>query len=1089
MLRKPSFHNRTRNAHSRFDIALPVVLCWAAYGASPPNPIRPVVLPVTEASDIRFIHVSFGSSRKEPSYSRIHDIVQGSKGFLWFGTQDKLDRYDGYEIREYPQDPKSPNAVFTRSLSIDKSNTLWGGAERWLDRFDPVTETYRRYPSSGAFDGAMSAMQDREGILWFATNYGLVRMDPATGNISRYKHRSNDPRSLSTNWVRASFETKDGTFWVATTDGLDLFDRQAGEVRRHISLPIDFPMRDPNPVLTIAFCEDHSGVLWITYSYGYGLARLNREAGTLTFYSLDGSGKDNSLQSGARSIVEDKDGALWIGTTSSGLLKLDRTRARFVRYHNNPADPESLSGDQVHALFLDREGNMWAGTNGAGLNRFAPRPLPFKVYQRKLEDPSSLDMNYTTSILEDSRHQLWIGSLRALGRLDRKARKMIFDRRSGGPGELSSTWVISMAEDRSGRLWFGTVGAGVNRLDRQSGRFKVFRHKPGDPHSLSHDTVQKIFVDHKGDIWFGTEDGLNEFDEASQSFRAYKDGRAVFDSRVHDIAEDATGTLWIATQGTGLLRFTPTTHQFTAYRHTPAPGSISSDITNSVCIDHSGTIWVGTDNGLNRLDPAAGTFETNFERDGLSGNNVSRILEDDDGKLWVSTNKGLSRFDPRNKSSENYYVSDGIAGNEFYNYASAFKSRTGEMFFSSYAGVTAFYPRDVVDNPYAPPVVITDLRVAGKSLPIGGKSPLKRSVPFIDTVKLSHTQNVVSLQFSALSYANPEGNRYRYRLDGLDTAWNESGSDQRVITYSLAPGTYLFHVQGSNSRGIWNEEGTSLQIEISPPWWSTEWFRACAVTAAVLLLGALYRYRLRQVAREFNAHLEGRVDERLRVARDLHDTLLQSFQGLLLRFQGAHNLLPGRVADARQVLETAIDEAAQAITEARDAVQDLRASAVVTNDLAKAVEALGKDLAEQQRARNGETTAFAVETEGASRELHPILRDEIYRIIGEALRNAFRHSRARRIEVEIRYDAGRLRMRVRDDGIGTGASVLQKGRAGHFGLRGMRERAKGIGGQLEVWSEQGAGTEVELTMPASVAYAGHAGRRFRLFKRKAGAQS
>jgi signal transduction histidine kinase len=256
-----------------------------------------------------------------------------------------------------------------------------------------------------------------------------------------------------------------------------------------------------------------------------------------------------------------------------------------------------------------------------------------------------------------------------------------------------------------------------------------------------------------------------------------------------------------------------------------------------------------------------------------------------------------------------------------------------------------------------------------------------------------------------------------------------------------------------------------------------------------LLLWGLHRLRLHQLAREFNANLEGHVDERLRVARELHDTLLQSFQGLLLQFQGARNLLPGRAADAGQVLDAALDGAAQAITEARDAVHDMRASTVITNELAKAIRVLGEELAEQQRAANGGATAFSVEVEGASKEVHPILRDEVYRITGEALRNAFRHARARRIEVEIGYDPRQLRVRVRDDGAGMDASVLQEGCAGHYGLLGMRERAKSIGGQLEVWSDHGAGTEVELTIPASVAYGSHARRRFHVFKSKMGTKS
>ena len=895
---------------------------------------------------------------------------------------------------------------------------------------------------------------------------------------------------MSSNLVRAAIELQNGTFWVATTKAVDLFDRRTAKVQRHVSMPPDFPVRDPNPALDIRLCEDHAGVLWITFSYGYGLARLNPEEGTLTFYSLDGTGRDNTLQSGARSIVEDRDRALWIGTTSNGLLRLDQTRDRFERYHNDPADPDSLSGDQVHALLLDREGNMWAGTNGAGLNRFSPRLPPFKVYQHKLGDPNSLDMNYTTSIFEDSRGLLWIGSLKALGRLDRKTGRMTFERRAGGPGQLSSTWIISIAEDRSGHLWFGTVGAGLNRLDRETGKFTVFRHDPADPHSLSHDTVQKIFVDQKGTIWVGTEDGLDEFDAQTQSFRVYKAGRGSTDSRVHDIAEDSAGGLWIATQATGLVHFTPVNRQFTGYRHISQPGSLSDDETNSISIDHNGSVWIGTRNGLDQFDSATQTFTAYYERDGLAGNNVSKILEDNNGSLWISTNKGLSRLDLPKKTFKNYYISDGIAGNEFYNYASAFKSRNGEMFFSSYAGITAFSPDKVVDNPFAPPVVITDLRVAGKPLPIGGDSPLKQAIPFTDSVKLSHNHNVLSIQFAALSFTNPDGNRYRYRLEGLDTSWNESGSDERFITYSLSPDAYVFHVQGSNSRGTWNEQGTSLRIVILPPWWSTAWFRASSVIAVLLLLGALYRRRLHQIAWEFDMRLDERVEERTRIARELHDTLLQSFHGLLLRFQAAHNLLPGRAADARQVLETALDDAAQAITEARDAVQDLRGSTVVASSLAEAVEALGETMTEDRKAEDQDPTAFSVEVEGTPENLHPILRDEVYRIAAEALRNAFHHARARRIEVEIRYDPHRFRVRVRDDGIGIHANVLsQDGRPGHWGLRGMRERAKHIGGELEVWSEHGAGTEIELSVPASIAYQSYARRQFRLFKRKVGTHS
>jgi ligand-binding sensor domain-containing protein len=405
----------------RLSVILTVFLCGAALGASPPETIRPVVLPVNDANDIRFIRVTFGSFKREPAYNRVHAITQDVKGFLWFATQDKLQRYDGYEIRGYPNDSNGPVAVFNEaSLLVDRRGVLWGGWAGGLDRFDPATDSFKRYSGDRPFNAkVLSATEDHEGKLWFSADNGLIRVDPETERTVTYEHHAEDAASLSSSRVRSTFETKDGTLWVATKAGVDLFDRRTGKVRQHIRYPADLPDLDPNPVLQTVFCEDHAGVLWITFSYGYGLARVNREAGTFTFYSLDGTGKDNTLQSGARSIVETEDGTLWIATTANGLLRLNRERSRFLRYRNNPADPNSLSGDQILGVFRDREGNMWAGTNGAGVNRFSPRPSPFTVYQHRVGDPNSLDRNYTTSILEDSRGLLWIGSMRALQRLDR----------------------------------------------------------------------------------------------------------------------------------------------------------------------------------------------------------------------------------------------------------------------------------------------------------------------------------------------------------------------------------------------------------------------------------------------------------------------------------------------------------------------------------------------------------------------------------------------------------------------------------------------------------------------------------------------
>jgi signal transduction histidine kinase len=355
-------------------------------------------------------------------------------------------------------------------------------------------------------------------------------------------------------------------------------------------------------------------------------------------------------------------------------------------------------------------------------------------------------------------------------------------------------------------------------------------------------------------------------------------------------------------------------------------------------------------------------------------------------------------------------------------------------------------------------------------VPIGPKSVLKKAIPYVDSLTLPYRDNVFSFEFAALSYANSHKNRYRYKLEHFEPGWNEVDSKRRLATYTnLDPGKYVFRVQGSNSDGIWNEEGVSLTIVITPPWWSTNWFRVFCAVVVVTLLWAAYQWRLQQLHHQFEMKLEARIGERTSIARELHDTLLQSFHGLMLRFQIVSELLPERPVEAKEQLDRTMDRAAKAITEGRDAVQGLRASTIQTNDLARAINTLGEELANDPA--HHETPAFRVTVEGDPRDLHPILRDEIYRIAIEALRNAFSHAAARQIEVEIRYDNQQFRLRVRDDGKGIDPGVLAgQGPGRHFGLPGMRERGKLIGGKLVIWSEVGAGTEVELRIPATTAY-------------------
>jgi signal transduction histidine kinase len=403
------------------------------------------------------------------------------------------------------------------------------------------------------------------------------------------------------------------------------------------------------------------------------------------------------------------------------------------------------------------------------------------------------------------------------------------------------------------------------------------------------------------------------------------------------------------------------------------------------------------------------------------------------------------------------------------------KSSDGRIWFAAYDGVSVIDPHHLAENRLPPPVHIEQV--------ITDEKPYEAR----NGMRLPARIHSLTIDYTALSLAIPEKVRFRYKLEGMDPDWREVVNDREVQYSNLGPGTYQFRVKACNNSGVWNEEGASLGFVIPPMWYQTNWFRALCAALFVVLLWAAYHMRVRQLAYQFNLRLEERVSERTRIARDLHDTLLQGFQALLPLFQAVIYKLPEGAVDARKTLEVAVDRASDAITEGRDAVQALRVSAVEQNDLAQAIRTLGEALASGET--NQSFPRFYVVVEGTSRNLHPILRDEVYRVTAEALRNAFRHAAAQTLEVEIRYDEKYFRLRVRDDGKGIDSDVLsQYGREGHYGLRGMKERAALVSGKLTIWSEADGGTEIELIIPGSRAYPKPT-RRFWYFGKRSATES
>jgi signal transduction histidine kinase/ligand-binding sensor domain-containing protein len=1019
---------------------------------------RVVNIPVVEGGSARFTRVSTADGL---SQSRVSQIVQDDRGFIWFGTQYGLDRYDGYEFKVFVHEPGRVNSLagaYIYSLYKDRSGMLWIGCNRTLDRFDPRTETFTHYQIetdelANLGSTVVHISEDRSGLLWLATATGLHRLDPTTGAIVHYRHSADNPGGLSTNDITWSGEDRNGDFWVGTTDGLDKFDRATGKVLLHIPVP------DP---LQVAFFEDRFGQFWIYHEFGMGLAMYDRASNTLTKYSFYRQEPSPDADTGVKGMIEDRHGNLWLGSPGLGLLQFDRNSRRFIRYRNHPGDPHSIGEDKVIALFGDREGNIWTGLHSVGPNHFSPDKSAFEVFKHQADDPNSLSVDFVNAILADSRGSLWLANDDGVNRLDRKTGKL-----SGiAVGIGTKPMIINIMEDRSGMLWFGTYGRGLYSYDPNSGRLKSYRHNSGDPTSLSSDIVWRTFEDHAGNLWVGTSDGLDLLDRAMQSFHVYQPERNGGLKQVYvRVAEDEKGTLWLGTLQSGLQHFDPVTHQFTVYKSNPSdPSALGDDSVAAVYVASTHLIWIGTGNGLNRLDPATGKFAAYDSRNGLSGNLIDCILEDDRGYLWMNTNKGLSKFNPISGTFANYSEADGLPGTDLTGWAACSKSRQGELFFAGFAGAVGFFPDKVEEAPYSPQVVLTDLELSGAPATIGAGGLLSHSIAYTDRIVLPHEMNIFSLSFAGLRYFSPESNRYRYKLEGLDRNWYEARSNNRRATYTTLPsGSYTFRVQSATARGVWNEPGTSLQLVILPAWWATWWFRATYVALFVLAIWITYVVRVRQLSRQLTIRMQERVNERIRIARELHDTVLQGLASASLQLQVADRQI-GSDATAKPLVQRVSQLLRQLIDESRHTVLGLRLQHSEEESLERALTQISNDLAVPRKVK------YQVIVEGTPHPLRPLVRDEIYRIGGEALANAFRHAGASAVETILEYGRDHFRLLVRDDGQGIDPEVLKAGREGHFGLSGLRERASRIGARLKVRTAADAGTEIDLLVPSVAAY-------------------
>jgi signal transduction histidine kinase/ligand-binding sensor domain-containing protein len=978
----------------------------------------------------QFTHTSW--SAKDGIPGPVQAIAQTPDGYLWLGTRAGLYRFDGLRFISWEAarggDPLPQSSI--RSLFTARDGSLWMGfgAGVVARLRDGVLRTY------AAADGSLRAIQsfaeDGSGSIWAGGENGLSRFENGRW------HRVGAELGYRAAGAQQLVVDRRGTLWVATT-GTD-FGLSGDSVSVNTILTLA-----PNgkqfqatgqPVAYISqLAEAPDGQIWM-FQFGEHVVRpvLGRAEP-----NFSGAVKGEPIRG-----IFDGESSLWIGLFRGGIRRAPDfkhlERASFDRFES----ADGLSSDSVRAAFRDREGNIWFGTN-RGLDRFREnKATPFSVKEGLAQNPL-LDLASTPD------GTVWVITF-AGDVVQHFASGRFVSQRL--PPYSGSDSILSLYADKD-RVW---LGGSFGLAEGIGGKFSFVR-VPGKPEKSA---VENIASDSSGSLWTVVFEG-----DKSRVRRLRNGAWTDFPNtpelpsyRCGALFGDAAGRVWLGFDGEVAVYENDRFHRYSA-----ADGLLHGRI-RSISSDHRGRVWVGSEGGLSRFDGRR--FATLTKENGLPGAAVSGIVEDDDGFYWIAGALGIIRASPQEVEkalkSSTYRMqtlfldtTDGLPGlPNPASFPAAIKTPDGKLWFATTDGIAVVDPRRLPMNAVPPTILIQTVTADNRPFAI---SPELHLPPKVRNVEIG---------FAALSLSIPERVLFRYKLEGYDNDWHGPVGTHLATYTNLRPRRYRFRVTGCNNDGVWNQDGATLDFDISPMFYQTHWFLVLCGAMASCLLWFVYRWRLRLVTARLDMQYTERLSERERIARELHDTLLQAIQGLMLRFQAAAKGIPEE-EPARRMLEAALDRADEVMAEGRDRVRGLRAPRDGGDDLAQAFTNVAQEFVDASH------TACRVLVEGDVRSLHPLVRDEVYRIGYEALTNAFLHADSREIEVEICYSAKELRIRIHDDGCGIDPDVLASGgKSSHWGLSGMRERASRIRGHLEIRSRAGAGTEIELTVPGALAYVG-----------------
>lgn len=1027
---------------------------------------------------IKFNHLSI---ERGLSQSVVDCIIQDHRGFMWFGTQDGLNKYDGYKFTVYRNDKNNLHSISNNMITClyeDKAGDLWiGTATGGLNKYDRDNDCFISFlhdendHNSLSGNIVRSVFEDSEGILWVGTTYkGLNKFNKEENKFIRYNSDEMNTDDLLIKSVRQISEDKNKDLWIATWgEGVIKYDRSAG---KFFSFKHKTDNANSNRINSILF--DRESKLWMCTNNG--LQNLNTETGEITEY-INSEDSMNCISSNFTTMAfEDSNGTFWIGTKDEGLNIFERNSGKFIIYKQDYKDIQSISNDSVYSLYEDRSGIIWIGTNGKGLCYFNIKRSSFQHYKDFSDENGNTASNLISAICEQDQDTLWIGTTDSgLIKFEVSNNKFtIYKYSDESDNCINDDRISALYCDGKDTLWIGTYGGGLNKLNLKENKFTAYKKcEETGVNSISGNSVSTIIADKDGNIWLGTGDrGLNKFDPETDVFTNYffdnKIKNGISSDRIRILHNDKEGNIWIGLDVGGLDKFDPVIEVFENFNDNPS--FLRCIKHNSIyCIneDRKGNIWIGTSGGgLNYYDKNKNEFKNYEEKDGLPNNFINAILEDEKGFIWISTNNGLSKFDPEKKSFKNFDERDGLQSNEF-NHLSFLKLKNGSLIFGGVNGFNIIDPDRINENKNIPQIAITDFRIFNKHVTIGAKdSPLKKSINETDELILSYSDSVISFEFAALDFNIPGKNQYAYMMEGFDKGWVFSGN-RRFITYTnLNPGEYRFRVKGSNNDGLWNENGKTIKLIITPPFWKTLWFKGLGLLAFAGAAGSIYRNKLQKIQKEQRAQTEFtkrlidiQENDRKRISAELHDSIGSD----LLITKNKLQLSLKNPDDTKSVVDN-LNEVSDIISETLKDVREISYSLhpyqIERLGLSKAIKSLS------DRAANSTGISFVFNSDRVDKLLKPEIEINLYRIIQECINNIIKHSKADSVILNINRSDDNISVLISDNGAGFNINKVKENSSGHgFGLKGISERVKLFNGKFEMTSSAESGTEVKIIVP------------------------